>query len=226
MSLSRHRHVVLKGVIKELANILAIGLSAPFWIATRIEGRLFAGRNWFVAGSEFLSLVPGKSGIYLRRAFYRMCLESCSSDCHIGFGTTVAHPEARIGKRVYIGNRCMIGMVRIDDDVVIGSNVDILSGRHQHSFDDPRRPIQEQGGSFRQIRLGRNSWVGNRSIIMADVGSDCVIGAGSVVVKAVPAGSVAVGNPAAVKRQRLLTGQSGSNSPDLISETAISEGAQ
>jgi maltose O-acetyltransferase len=37
---------------------------------------------------------------------------------------------------------------------------------------------------------------------MADVGPDCVIGAGSVVVKPVPARSVAVGNPAAVIKAR------------------------
>jgi maltose O-acetyltransferase len=37
---------------------------------------------------------------------------------------------------------------------------------------------------------------------MADIGAECVIGAGSVVVKPVPAQSVAVGNPSTVIRSR------------------------
>jgi acetyltransferase-like isoleucine patch superfamily enzyme len=90
----------------------------------------------------------------------------------------------------------------IEDDVAIGSNVDILSGRHQHGFSDLGRPVRDQGGVFQAIRIGRNAWIGNSAVVMADVGDDCVIGAGSVVVRAIPARSVAAGNPATVKRSR------------------------
>jgi acetyltransferase-like isoleucine patch superfamily enzyme len=40
---------------------------------------------------------------------------------------------------------------------------------------------------------------------MADVADDCVIGAGSVVVRAIPARSIAAGNPAKVKKSRDAT---------------------
>jgi exopolysaccharide acyltransferase PssR len=49
-------------------------------------------------------------------------------------------------------------------------------------------------------RIGSHCFIGARSIIMAGVaiGDGSIIGAGSVVVKDVPAGSVVAGNPAAV----------------------------
>jgi virginiamycin A acetyltransferase len=93
-------------------------------------------------------------------------------------------------------------MFHIDDDVLIGSNVDILSGRHQHHSDDPTRPRRDQGGSFHAVHIGRNAWIGNSSVIMGDVGDDTVIGAGSVVVESISPWCVAVGNPAVVKKQR------------------------
>ena len=62
-----------------------------------------------------------------------------------------------------------------------------VSGRHQHHFIRLDEPIQAQGGTFEQVRIGRNSWIGNSTVVMADIGDDCVIGAGSVVVKPIPA---------------------------------------
>lgn len=197
------RTTSLHSLLKAIANGVALALTVPLWGAVKFQQVATGGESCFAAGSELLSLVPGKSGVYVRRAFYRICLEDCAPDCHIGFGTTMAHSHVRILDRVYIGSRCTVGRVVIEEDVAIGSNVDILSGRHQHSFDDPDRPILEQGGSFQQIRIGRNSWIGNSAVIMADVGPGCIIGAGSVVVNPIPPGSIAVGNPASVKKQRL-----------------------
>jgi acetyltransferase-like isoleucine patch superfamily enzyme len=172
------------------------------WLLAWLEATALTGDGIFKSCSELLSLVPGKPGIFLRRGFYRMSLEACASDCHIGFGTILAHPQVRIGSGVYIGHRCSLGKVTIEDDVAIGSNVDILSGRHQHGFSNVHRPIREQGGVFQAIRIGRNVWVGNSAVVMADVGDDCVIGAGSVVVRPIPSRSVAAGNPAMVKKSR------------------------
>lgn len=169
---------------------------APLWIAALLSYGIFA------ASSEFLSLIPGKLGIFVRRSFYRMTLDACGTDCHFGFGTTLARRQIWIGRGVYIGNRCTIGRVVIEDDVTIGSNADLLGGRRQHHFDRLDRPIQDQGGTFREIRIGRNSWIGNSAVVMADIGEDCVIGAGAVLVHDIPARTVAVGNPAVVKKVR------------------------
>jgi acetyltransferase-like isoleucine patch superfamily enzyme len=183
-----------------------VAVTAPLWLLCRLETVATHGEGVFTAMSELVSLFPGRLGVYLRRGFYRMCLTSFALDCHVGFGTTLAHREVRIGRGVYIGNRCTLGKVIVEDDVAIGSNVDVLSGRYQHSFDRSDRPILEQGRAFYSVVIGRNSWIGNSSVIMADIGDNCIIGAGSVVVRPIPPLAVAAGNPATVKRQRRPTG--------------------
>jgi acetyltransferase-like isoleucine patch superfamily enzyme len=193
---------MFRSVVRGALVAVAVVLTAPLWLPARLQARLTGGEGVFTGGAELLSLVPGLPGIYLRRGFYRMCLEACALDCHISFGATIAHPQVRIGRGVYVGNRCTLGKVIIEDHATIGSNVDVLSGRHQHYFGRRDTPIQEQGGTFVPIRIGRNCWVGNSAVVMADVGDDCVIGAGSVVVKPIPAGAVAAGNPATVKKWR------------------------
>jgi acetyltransferase-like isoleucine patch superfamily enzyme len=181
--------------------LLAILITAPLWLLAKVEERS-GSEVWFWTGSELLSLVPGPFGLFLRRAYYRMTLESFCDDCAIGFGTLVAHRQVRVGAGVYIGDRCSIGMATIEDHATIGSNVDILSGNRQHFIDDLDRPIQEQGGTYEPVRIGRNTWIGNSAVIMADVAPDCVVGAGSVVVRPIPERSIAVGNPARVIRTR------------------------
>jgi acetyltransferase-like isoleucine patch superfamily enzyme len=52
------------------------------------------------------------------------------------------------------------------------------------------------------VTIGCDSWIGDRSIVLADVGQHCVIGAGSVVPKPIPDYAIAVGNPARVIRFR------------------------
>lgn len=170
----------------------------PLWLPTIIARRGGHGDGWFAGCAEFLSMVPGKPGIFLRRSFYRMTLDRCATDVHIGFGSLLAHADAEIHPGVYVGLRCTIGKVVLEADATIGSNVDILSGRRQHGFAQRNVPIQAQEGQLTSVRIGRNSWIGNSTVIMADIGANCVIGAGSVVVKPVAAESVAVGNPAGV----------------------------
>jgi acetyltransferase-like isoleucine patch superfamily enzyme len=200
---------MVRHLVRDMLVFCATVVTAPLWVLTWIEAVGTRGEIVLTTCSELLSLFPGPPGLYLRRAYYHMCLDAFASDCHIGFGTTVAHREIRIGRRVYIGNRCTLGKAIIEDDTLVGSNVDILSGRHQHHFEQRDRPIEQQGGSFRQIRIGSNSWVGNSSVLMADVGEECVIGAGSVVVKPIPPRSVAAGNPAVVKKPRASLYQAG-----------------
>ena len=129
-------------------------------------------------------------------------LKNSSNDCCIEFGTCFSNPNAAIGKRAYIGQRCNIGYALIGDDVLIGSNIDILSGRRQHATDRSDVSIMDQGGEFTAVSIGNGSWIGNRSVIMADIGENCVIGAGSVVVHPIESNCVAVGNPARVVKQR------------------------
>ena len=50
--------------------------------------------------------------------------------------------------------------------------------------------------TLQEIRLGEGSWIAEGAVVMADIGSNCGVGAGAVVVKPVPPGTIVVGNPA------------------------------
>jgi virginiamycin A acetyltransferase len=194
--------VSLRHTIRDVLVLAAAAITAPLWVPVRLFGRWSPKDGLFLACSQFLSLFPGLTGIFLRRGFYLMCLDGFAWDCSLEFGTWIAHRRVGIGRCVYIGGRCTLGMCSIGDYAMIGSNVDIIAGRHTHGFDDPAKPVCEQAEQYSQVRIGRNCWIGNSAVIMADVGDNSVVGAGSVVVKPIPSGVVAAGNPCVVKRVR------------------------
>lgn len=182
-SLAQRLGLVAAGVV--VSPLLAV------WRLAALRGR---GPILFASCSQLLSLWPGRTGSYLRRAFYRRTLIACADDAHIEFGTVLAHQDVSIGRGVYIGTFCSLGKVTIGDNVMIGSNVDILSSRHQHRLVNGRL-LGSESGSFSMVEIGANTWIGNSAVIMASVGEGCIVGAGSVVVKPVRHGATVVGNP-------------------------------
>ena len=144
------------------------------------------------------AMVPGIVGEYVRRAYYAMTLRSCSMSSRISFGTFFAHREAEVGDGVYVGAYCVIGRARIGPHTQMANGVHVLSGRHQHARDEEGNILGAERGRFEDVCIGANCWIGTLAIVMANVGNGTTIGAGSVVTKDIPAGVVAVGNPAHV----------------------------
>ncbi|MCL2349088.1 MAG: acyltransferase [Planctomycetaceae bacterium] len=167
-------------------------LTFPFWGLVRIR---LVDMTTF---SELFSLVPGIPGVWLRRAYHVMVLRSCAADVGISFGTIFSKSDVIIEKNVSLGGYCIIGSCHIKSGTLIGSNIDVLSGRHQHQIGEK---VAETPATYKRVTIGQNVWIGNGAIIMNDVGDHCVIGAGSVVVHPVPNHSLAVGNPAVVKKK-------------------------
>ena len=188
----------MKKIVKKIASTICFVIAFPFYMFYRLESFLLKTEQPFCGMSQFVSLFPGIGGEYLRREFYKLSLKSCSDDCCISFGTIFSHPGVEIGKGVYIGAYCTIGLVSLGDNVLLGSNVDITSGRRQHCFDSTDKPIRQQGRVFQRVYIGQDSWIGNGVIVTADIGTKCIVGAGSVVVKQIDDLGVAVGNPARV----------------------------
>jgi virginiamycin A acetyltransferase len=162
-------------------------------------------KGLFAFFAQALSLAPGLPGSYLRVAYYSMTLRSCSLDSHIGMGSFFAHPQASIGRRVYIGSLCVLGQTSIGDRTQIASGVQILSGRRQHGRDQDGRIEGAEQGVFEVIPIGSDCWIGAGAIVMADIGEGTTIGAGSVVTRPIPPRSVAVGNPAKVIKSTVET---------------------
>ncbi|MCB1196558.1 acyltransferase [bacterium] len=192
----------MKSIGKKVANVCAVLCVLPVYGAYLIL-RLFLSHDHSFQGlSQFMSLFPGILGNYLRRAFYCLTLKRCSWNCCICFGTLFSSPLAEIGSDVYIGTFCTLGDVTLGNDVLIGSNVDIINGAKQHFIDDIETPIREQGGEYPKVTIGNDTWIGNGALISCNVGKKCVIGAHSVVVKPIEDFSIAVGNPARIIKKR------------------------
>jgi len=185
-----------RGAVLAAAKVVVLPLALLWWAYRAVTGR----ETLFESLSQAISLVPGRTGSYLRRAFYGLVLPECADDVHIEFGTLLAHPTARLARGVYIGTFCTLGTVSVGEGVMIGSNVDILSSRHQHKREGGKL-LGGEHGTFSEIRIGANSWIGNSAVVMANVGRDCTVGAAAVVVKDVADGQTVVGNPAKAIRR-------------------------
>ncbi len=90
--------------------------------------------------------------------------------------------------------------IYVGDYTMFGPNVTIATGGH------PILPElrNDKGYQFNMpVRIGRNCWIGAGVVIVpgVSVGDNTVVGAGSVVTKALPGNVVAVGNPCHVLRE-------------------------
>ncbi len=192
----------LKRAIKGTARLAAlVGVSpvlASYWLSAAFRGRGPA----LESRSQLLSLWPGLAGQYLRRAFLQQALARCHPSACVEFGTFFSQPGAMLDENVYVGPRCTLGLVHLERDVLLAANVQIPSGGMTHYFDDPTRPIREQGGERKLVTVGAGAWIGIGAIVLADVGKGTVVAAGSVVTKPLPDNVIAGGVPAKVIRSR------------------------
>ena len=150
-----------------------------------------AGFNFCANG---LSLLPGKIGEYLRLGYYKATLKSIEPDVAIGFGTFFSKRSAEVGSNVSIGAYCIIGNATIGDGTMIASRVSLLSGKHQHG--DLKKGFNNPEPIFEKIKIGCKVWIGEGSIVAADIGANAIVGMGSVVTRSIPVNSIVAGNPA------------------------------
>jgi acetyltransferase-like isoleucine patch superfamily enzyme len=121
--------------------------------------------------------------------------------CHVE--TTVPEARIEIGDRTEFNNNLMIKSegagITIGRDGLFGANIEIFDSNF-HDLHPERRKAGTP--SLAPVTIGDNVFVGMSVKILKGVtiGSDSVIGAGSVVTSSIPAGVVAAGNPARVIR--------------------------
>ena len=131
-----------------------------------------------------------------------------------GYATVIATPDRKVRLtvwsdlrergRIEIGNFALICPgVRISaaTEIVIGESCMLAQGAFVtdsdwHGVYDRSLAI----GNTAPVRIGNNVWIGDSTIVCKGVriGENSIIGAGSVVVRDIPANAVAAGNPAAV----------------------------
>jgi acetyltransferase-like isoleucine patch superfamily enzyme len=192
----------VKSLVKRILHLIAIALVSPITLIYLLLNSVLKSDTLFASFSQGLSLLPGKVGCYLRAGFYRFTLTHCDQSAYITFLTLFSQRDTEIASGVYIGPQCNIGKCKIGKDVLLGSNVHIMSGKGQHNFSELDIPIREQGGSFEKIEIGEDTWVGNGALIMTNIGRSCVIAAGSVVIDEVCDFAIVAGNPAKIIKMR------------------------
>jgi len=185
--------VTFRLIVKRTAQAIALFLVFPSALLCAF-GRWHHGYMIF---AHLHALAPGIVGNLIRAAFYRLTLRDCSIDVNIGFGTIFGNSGATVGRMTSIGSYCMIGRAVIGPRTQIASHVEIPSGRYQHERNTQGKL---QGSIHGEAVIGADCWIGASAVILATVGDGSTIGAGAVVVKDIPPGAVAVGNPARVVR--------------------------
>lgn len=114
---------------------------------------------------------------------------------HTNFGRHI-----QIGKNVFINHGCTfldLGGIIIEDDVLIGPKVSIITENH------PVSPGERKMLDLKPVLIKRNSWIGANATILPGVtiGENSVVAAGAVVTRDVPANTVVAGVPAKVVKK-------------------------
>jgi len=173
--------------------------------------RTFLGE---VAEQVVTVLPDSRTGIRLRCRYWTRRLAAGSAPRTIGKFSILKRPE-----RIFIGASVINNFVTLDatygegirvgDQVLIGPYSLVVS--YDHEFSDPARPIREQECRGGRVSIEDDVWIGAHCVITRDVtiGRGSVIGAGSVVTRDIPPGSIAHGSPARVVGQRGSAGGEG-----------------
>jgi galactoside O-acetyltransferase len=202
-------------------------------------------QTWLEA---FVSHVPGRIGIYLRRAYYSLLMD-CGGNLVLGtcvsitgfrnikLGNNVSimkrsslHAEGAkltIGDNVSINtNSCVVasdgGSIEIGNDVLIAQNVVLRASDHEHL--SVSMPIRYQGHTGGRIIIGSGVWICANCVITRDVsiGEHSIVAAGAVVTNDVEPYSVVGGIPAKMIRMRqandTATGRDESAGPEDLTK--------
>lgn len=136
---------------------------------------------------------------WMASRFVEQCGKNVNFECGAKFD-----PELVIGDNSGVGVNCVVGgRTYIGNNVMMGPDCIMYSYSHAHDRLDI--PMDQQG--FEKptpIHIGDDVWIGARVIILpgVNIGSHCIIGAGSVVTKDVPDYAIVGGVPAKIIRMR------------------------
>lgn len=151
---------------------------------------------------QFNQLAPSQRAE--REALQQQILHPDSGHCFIQQPFRVEY-----GQHTIVGDGCFFNYnttildtapVTFGKGVLVGPNCQFITVGHP--VDDP----EMRAGGWEQakpITIGNNVWFGAGVTVLPgiEIGANCVIGAGTVVTKSVPANCVVVGNPGRVLRE-------------------------
>ena len=162
--------------------------------------------------------IPSIAQKLVRRTLRYLALNentTAGKDFRAGRGVVISSPHGlAIGDYVAIGPRTTIQVDgSIGDYTLVGMSVQIC-GRRDHAMDEIGVPIKDStwvgdrpASPSDAVTIGTDVWIGGHSTVLSGVsiGDGCVVGAGSLVTRDLPAFSIAVGVPARIVGQRFET---------------------
>lgn len=146
----------------------------------------FADRSDFEEINKIVAELLGKSeGAFINPPFY------CDYGTHI-----------EVGKNFFANYNCTfldVAKIKIGDNCLLAPNVAIYTAGHP-IHPASRNSTYEYG---KEVTIGDNVWIGGNTVVCPGVhiGSNVVIGAGSVVTRDIPDWCIAAGNPCKVIRK-------------------------
>ena len=129
--------------------------------------------------------------------------------CTVGDDTRIG-TFVEIQKGARVGSHCKIQShsflcegVTLEDEVFVGHGVMFINDRFPRATNDEGLPKNESEWKCESTMVRRGASIGSNATILCGVtiGERAIVGAGSVVTKDVPAGSVVAGNPARVLKR-------------------------
>ncbi len=169
------------------------------------------------AREEILRELVGKlgAGVFIQGpvTFHYGCHTEIGDGCFINFNFTVQDDA-----KVTIGERCNFG-----------PNVTIVTPVHPMIAAERRAVLGPDGKPVRlcwakPVHIGNDCWFGANVVVCpgVTVGDGCVIGAGSVVTRDIPANCFAAGNPCRVIRE-ITEADSMKYKPEILADNTVTE---
>lgn len=173
--------------LRKLLQSLASRRRAVFY---RLAGMKIEGHVWL----ERIECPPRPACITLH--------DGAALDRGVTLLATNDSARIEIGPRTYINRRTMFDAsecIEIGEEAMIGPFCYVTD--HDHTVGPGLAPGATPLVS-QPVSIGKRCWIGAHVSILkgVSIGDGTVVGAGSVVTKSLPAGVVAVGNPARVLR--------------------------
>ena len=147
---------------------------------------------------------------FVYRLYLKRKLKCVGVNFKFGYMSEINNPEFfSIGENFYSGPFCLFStnknnLVKIGDNVMFGPKCNIQGGNHDFSYLGFMRFNDNVEHMSSDINIEAGAWIGTGSTLVSggEIGEGSIVGAMSLVNKAIPPYVVAAGNPARVLKPR------------------------
>lgn len=164
---------------------------------TRIKKALYMFFDWLLPDIHwgFLGAITNKIRIFLARRISK----NISYHISLHKGADI-YPGITIEDSVFIGRNVSLDWgVTLKKGTKVGKYTSFVTQNWKRNIE---KKCFEGITSIKEIVVGENCWIGEKSIILpgVEIGNFTTVGGGAVVTKSVPPNCLVAGNPAVIKK--------------------------